>query len=146
MSPPPDSSLALFRRLPPLFKGSWLLLGGGAALLAAGYALGRTGPGWLGITLFLTGYALGLWPILRSRPSGEAGGLFVTGLIMSTVTAAVLLAIQLAIGALIAGGLLMFGRLDAVAALRVLHFIGVLSAAAVLLSLPRAVKIVASQK
>jgi hypothetical protein len=146
MNKPQQSSLALFRRLPPLFKASWLLLGGGAVLLAAGYALPRAGPGWLGITLFLAGYTLGLWPILRSRPSGDAGGLFVTGLIMSTVTSAVLLAIQLAIAALIVGGLLMFGRFDAAAALRILHFIGVLSAAAVLLSLPRAARIVGSQK
>jgi hypothetical protein len=146
MSHPPESSLSLFRRLPPLFKASWLLLGAGAMLLAAGYALHRAGPGWIGGTLFLAGYTLGLWPILRSRPSGDAGGLFVTGLIMSTVTSVFLLAIQLGFAALLAGGLLMFGRLDAVAALRVLHFIAVLTAAAVILGLPRAARIVGEQK
>jgi hypothetical protein len=141
-----ESSLALFRRLPLLFKMSWLLIGFGVLGMAAGYALHRAGPGWIGITLFLAGYPLGLWPILRSRPAGEAGGLYVTGLVMSTVTTAVFLAIQLAIAGVLAGLLLMLGRFEPAAALRILHFIGLFTAASVLLTIPRAMGIVGSQK
>ena len=88
MKNPRESAFALFRSLPLLFKVSWLLIALGVLCMLAGYALRIAGPGWIGVTLFLTGYPLGLWPILRSRPSGEAGGLYVTGLVMSTVAAA----------------------------------------------------------
>lgn len=137
-----ESSLALFRRLPLLFKLSWLLIASGVVGMAAGYSLRMAGPGWIGITLFLTGYPLGLWPLLRSRPSGEAGGLYVTGLVMSTVAATVFLAIQLAIGALLAGVLLMLGRFHGEGAMRILHFIALMTSATVLISIPRAARIV----
>ncbi len=141
-----ESSLSLFRRLPALFKVSWLLIGFGVLGMSAGYALRLDGPGWIGITLFLAGYPLGLWPILRSRPSGEAGGLYVTGLVMSTVTATFFLVIQLVIAALLAGVLLMIGRFHSEGAVRILHFIGLLTAATVMLSIPRAVRIVSEQQ
>ena len=140
------SSIALFRSLPPLFKASWLLLGLGVVGIAAGYTLRMAGPGWIGITLFLCGYSLGLLPILRSRPSGEAGGLFVTGLIMSSVAAVFFLAIQLAIGALFAGILLMAGRFHGEAALRIAHFIALMTSATVLISIPRAARISSGRK
>lgn len=142
MKNPRESAFALFRRLPLLFKVSWLLIALGVLCMLAGYALRIAGPGWIGVTLFLTGYPLGLWPILRSRPSGEAGGLFVTGLVMSTVAAAVFLAIQLAIGALFAGVLLMLGRFHVEGAMRILHFIALMTSATVLISIPRAARIV----
>ena len=136
-----ESALSLFRRLPLLFKLSWLLIALGVLGMLAGYALRIAGPGWIGATLFLTGYPLGLWPLLRSRPSGEAGGLYVTGLVMSTVAATFFLAIQLAIGALLAGVLLMLGRFHAEGGLRILHFIALMTAATVLVSIPRAARI-----
>lgn len=135
------SSIALFRSLPPLFKASWLLLGFGVVGIAAGYTFRIAGPGWIGVSLFLSGYTLGLLPILRSRPSGEAGGLFVTGLVMSTVAAVFFLAIQLVIGALLAGIFLMLGRFHGEAALRIAHFIGLMTSATVLISIPRAARI-----
>lgn len=131
----------MFRRLPLLFKLSWLLIALGVLGMLAGYALRMAGPGWIGITLFLTGYPLGLWPILRSRPSGEAGGIYVTGLVMSTVAATIFLAIQLAVGALFAGVLLMLGRFHGEGAMRMLHFIALMTSAAVLISIPRAARI-----
>jgi hypothetical protein len=142
MKNPRESAFALFRRLPLLFKGSWLLIALGVLCMLAGYALRIAGPGWIGVTLFLTGYPLGLWPILRSRPSGEAGGLYVTGLVMSTVAATFFLAIQLAIGALLAGVLLMLGRFHGEGAMRILHFIALMTSATVLISIPRAARIV----
>lgn len=135
------SSIALFRSLPALFKASWLLIGCGVLGIAAGYTLKIAGPGWIGITLFLSGYTLGLLPILRSRPSGEAGGLYVTGLVMSTVAAAFFLAIQLAMGVLFAGIFLMLGRFQGEVALRILYFIAVMTSATVLISIPRAARI-----
>lgn len=136
-----ESATSLFRRLPLLFKLSWLLIALGVLGMLAGYALRMAGPGWIGITLFLTGYPLGLWPILRSRPSGEAGGIYVTGLVMSTVAATIFLAIQLAVGALFAGVLLMLGRFHGEGAMRMLHFIALMTSAAVLISIPRAARI-----
>lgn len=140
-----ESAISLFRRLPLLFKLSWLLIALGVLGMLVGYALRMAGPGWIGITLFLTGYPLGLWPILRSRPSGEAGGLYVTGLVMSTVAATIFLAIQLAIGGLFAGVLLMLGRFQGEGAIRMLHFIALMTAAAVLISIPRAARIVSAK-
>jgi ABC-type sugar transport system permease subunit len=137
MKNPRESAFALFRSLPLLFKVSWLLIGLGVICMLAGYALRIAGPGWIGITLFLTGYPLGLWPILRSRPSGDAGGLYVTGLVMGTVAATFFLAIQLVIGALLAGVLLMLGRFHGEGAMRVLHFIAMMTSATVLISIPR---------
>lgn len=137
-----ESTFALFRSLPPLFKLSWLLFALGVLGMAAGYSLRMPGPGWIGVTLFLAGYPLGLWPLLRSRTSGEAGGRYVTGLVMSTVAAAFFLAIQLAIGAVLAGVLLMLGRFHGEGALRILHFIALMTSAAVLISIPRAARIV----
>lgn len=125
-----------------LFKLSWLLIAAGVLCMLAGYALRLAGPGWIGITLFLTGYPLGLWPILRSRPSGDAGGLYVTGLVMSTVAAGVFLAIQLVIGVLLGGAMLMLGRFHGEGAMRVLHFIAMMTSATVLISIPRAARIV----
>lgn len=137
-----ESAFGLFQRLPLSFKLSWLLIALGVLSMLAGYALRMAGPGWIGITLFLTGYPLGLWPVLRSRPSGEAGGLYVTGLIMSTVAATFFLAIQLAIGAVLAGALLMLGRFHGEGAMRMLHFIALMTSASVLISIPRAARIV----
>jgi hypothetical protein len=139
------SSIALFRSLPPLFKASWLLVGFGALGIAVGYTLKMAAPGWIGGAFFLSGYTLGLWPILRSRPSGVAGGLYVTGLVMSTVAAAFFLAIQLAMGALFAGVFLMLGRFHGEVALRILHFIAVMTSATVLISIPRAARIVSAK-
>lgn len=136
------SSIALFRSLPLLFKASWLLIGLGVIGLTVGYALKMAGPGWIGVTLFLAGYPLGLWPLLRSRPAGESGGLYVTGLVMSTVTAAFFLAIQMALAALLGGILLMIGHFQTEAALRILHFIGMMTSATVLIAIPRAARIV----
>lgn len=136
------SSIALFRSLPPLFKASWLLLLAGALGIVAGYTLRLAGPGWLGVTLFLSGYTAGLWPLLRPRPAGDPGGQFVAGLVMSTITAGFLLAIQLAAAAILGGVILALGRFDGGAALRVVHIIGVMTSATVLLTLPRAVRIV----
>lgn len=136
-----ESAISLFRRLPLLFKLSWLLIAFGFVGMSAGYALRIAGPGWIGITLFLAGYPLGLWPILRSRPPGDAGGLYVTGLVMSTVAATIFLAIQLAVGALFAGALVVLGRFHGEGAMRLLHFIALMTSAAVLLSIPRAARI-----
>lgn len=137
-----ESAISLFHRLPLLFKLSWLLIAMGVLGMLAGYALRMAGPGWIGITLFLAGYPLGLWPILRSRPSADAGGLYVTGLVMSTVAASIFLAIQLAVGALLAGALLILGRFHGESAMRVLHFIALMTSATVLISIPRAARIV----
>ena len=137
-----ESTFALFRSLPPLFKLSWLLFAFGFVGIAAGYTLPFTGPGWVGITLFLCGYPLGLWPLLRSRPAGEAGGRYVSGLVMSTITAAFFLAIQLVMAGILAGILLMLGRFHGEGALRILHFIALMTSAAVLISIPRAAHIV----
>ncbi len=139
------SSIALFRSLPPLFKASWLLLLAGGLGIAAGYLLRIPGPGWAGVALFLAGYTAGLWPLLRTRPAGEHGGLFVAGLVMSTVTAAFLLAIQLAAAAILGGVILILGQFNADGALRILHVIGMMTAAAVLLTLPRAVRMAAAK-
>ncbi len=137
-----ESTFALFRSLPPLFKLSWLLFAFGFVGIAAGYTLPLTGPGWIGITLFLCGYPLGLWPLLRSRPAGEAGGRYVSGLVMSTITAGFFLAIQLVMAGILAGILLMLGRFHGESALRILHFIALMTSAAVLISIPRAARIV----
>jgi hypothetical protein len=139
------SSIALFRSLPPLFKASWLLIAAGVVGIATGYTLKMAAPGWIGGTLFLIGYTLGLWPILRPRPSGEAGGLYVTGLVMSTVAAAFFLAIQVAMGALLGGIFLMLGRFHGEVALRILYFIAVMTSATVLISIPRAARIVSAK-
>lgn len=139
------SSIALFRSLPPLFKVSWLLLLAGALGIAAGYTLRMAGPGWAGVALFLAGYTAGLWPLLRTRPAGGPGGLFVAGLVMSTITAAFLLAVQLAAAVLLGGVILILGQFNADGALRILHIIGMMTSVAVLLTLPRAVRMVGTK-
>ncbi len=136
----------MFRSLPPLFRTSWLLLIAGLLGISAGYLLRIPGPGWAGITLFLTGYTFGLWPLLRSRPSGEPGGLFVAGLVMSTVTATFFLAVQLVTAGLLGALFFMLGRFQGEAAFRILHIIGMMTAATVVIALPRAVRIVSAKR
>jgi hypothetical protein len=61
---------------------------------------------------------------------------------MSTITAAFFLAIQLVMAGILAGILLMLGRFHGEGALRILHFIALMTSAAVLISIPRAARIV----
>jgi len=143
MKSPKLSTPALFRSLPFRFKASWLLIACGVVAMAAGYALRLSFPGWVGVVLFITGYGL---PFAGARPPGDAGGLYVTGLIMSTVTAAILLSLQLVIALVLAGVLLITGHFHVEGALRILHIIGLLTATGVLLTIPRAARIVAAQR
>jgi chromate transporter len=65
--------------------------------------------------------------------------------ILDTVTAAILLGLQLVIALLLAGVLLITGHFHVEGALRILHIIGLLTATGVLLTIPRAARIVAAQ-